>query len=243
MFVHYLINNMKKNNIKHVAIIMDGNGRWAKNKGKSRIYGHRKGVESVYDIINFSVSYNLEILTLYAFSTENWKRPYIEVNELMRLFSVALDNYMYKLNDCNICIKVIGDVVMLPYNLCKKIKKVEYLTKDNCGLKLNIALNYGGKWDILCCIKNIIQKVENNMININSINEATVEENLCSRYLPDIDLIIRTGGEKRLSNFFLWQTVYSEFFFTDVLWPDFKSNDFLFALNSFYDRKRKYGLI
>ncbi len=234
---------MKKKDIKHIAIIMDGNGRWALNKGKSRIYGHRKGIESVLEIINFSVKYNLEILTLYAFSSENWNRPYIEVNELMRLFSLILDNYMFKLHNYDICVKIIGNKIKFPYNLNDKIKKVECLTKNNCGLKLNIALNYGGKWDILYGCKNILNKVHNNLLNINNIDENILFNNLYSKDIPDIDLIIRTGGEKRLSNFFLWQSVYSEFFFTDILWPDFKSSDFLFAINYFYGRKRKYGSI
>ncbi len=232
-----------KNIPKHIAIIMDGNGRWAEKKGKSRIIGHRYGVLSLKKIINFSINYKLNILTLYAFSIENWSRPYLEVYELMKLFTISIRNVMYELHKKNVCVKIIGNRNRLPYKLKININKIESLTKDNKGLKLNIAINYSGKWDIITCIKKIFFKIENNLIKSNQINENIIVENLCLGYLPDIDLLIRTGGEKRISNFFLWKIAYSELFFTDILWPDFECSDFLEILNNFSKRKRKFGNI
>ncbi len=231
------------NKPKHIAIIMDGNGRWAEKKGKSRIIGHRYGVLSLKKIINFSINYKINILTLYAFSIENWSRPYLEVCELMKLFTVSIKNVMYELHRKKVCVKIVGNRNGLPKNLRININKIEFLTKNNKGLKLNIAINYSGKWDIINCIQKIFHKIKNNLINGNDINENIVVQNLCLGYLPDIDLLIRTGGEKRISNFFLWKIAYSEFFFTDILWPDFKCSDFLDILKDFSKRERKFGNI
>ncbi len=233
----------EKNKLKHVAIIMDGNGRWASNKGLSRILGHKKGLKSLKDIINFSVKYKLNILTLYAFSTENWKRPYLEVFELMRLFSLSIENQMYSLNKKNICVKIIGNRTKFSNILKNNINEIEYLTKNNTGLKLNIAIDYSGKWDILNCIKNIFLNFKKNILNINEIDEKLIEKNLCLGYLPPVDLLIRTGGEKRISNFLLWQIAYSELFFIDTLWPDFTHIEFLNIIKSFNNRNRKFGVL
>ncbi len=231
----------KKNIPTHVAIIMDGNGRWAKLRDKSRVFGHRRGVKSLKEIIDFSIKYKLKILTLYAFSTENWSRPYIEVYELMRLFNFSIKNQMYILNNKNVCVKIIGDRNRLSLKLCKNISKIEILTQNNTGLKLNIAINYGGKWDIINSVKKIINDIDKKIININNISEKKFVNYLCLGNLPSVDLLIRTGGEKRISNFLLWQIAYSELFFSDILWPDFKYTDLLNILNSFSKRKRRFG--
>ncbi len=227
----------------HIAIIMDGNGRWAKKRGKSRIIGHRYGVLSLKKIINFSINYKLNILTLYAFSIENWSRPYLEILELMRLFTFSIKNIMYELHEKNVCVNIIGDRNKLPRNLVFYINKIEFLTKNNKGLILNVAINYSGKWDIVNCVKKIFYQIKKKNIDINRINEDFVNKNLCLNNLPDIDLLIRTGGEKRISNFFLWKIAYSELFFTDILWPDFNCNDFLKILNDFSKRNRRFGKI
>ncbi len=230
-----------KNKIYHIAIIMDGNGRWAEKRGKSRIIGHKYGVLSLKKIINFSINYQLNILTLYAFSIENWSRPFLEVLGLMKLFIFSIKNAMYELHEKNVCVKIIGDRNKLPKKLIFYIKKIEFLTRNNKGLKLNIAINYSGKWDIMCCVKKISYQVKNKLININQIDENIVNQNLCLNNFPDIDLLIRTGGEKRISNFFLWKIAYSELFFTNILWPDFSCDDFLKILNNFLKRKRRFG--
>ncbi len=230
-----------KSKLCHIAIIMDGNGRWAKKRGKTRIVGHKYGVLSLKKIIDFSINNKLGILTLYAFSTENWSRPYSEVTGLMKLFTFSIKNIMYELHEKNVCVKIVGDRNKLPKELVFYIKKLECLTTYNKGLKLNIAINYSGKWDILCCIKKISYQVKKKIINIDSINEDVINKNLCLSNLPDIDLLIRTGGEKRISNFFLWKIAYSELFFTNILWPDFSCDDFLKILNDFVKRKRRFG--
>ncbi len=227
----------------HIAIIMDGNGRWAEKRGKSRIIGHRYGALSLKKIINFSIKYKLNILTLYAFSTENWSRPYLEVLELMKLFTFSIKNFMYELHEKNVCVNIIGSRKKLSKNLIFYINKIEFLTKDNKGLILNIALNYSGKWDLINCIKRIFYLIKKRKININDINENFINSHLCLNKLPDIDLLIRTGGEKRISNFFLWKIAYSELFFTDILWPDFSCKNFLKILNNFSKRDRRFGKI
>ncbi len=230
-----------KNKIYHIAIIMDGNRRWAEKRGKPKIIGHKYGVLSLKKIINFAINYKLNILTLYAFSIENWSRPFLEVIGLMRLFIFSIKNVMYELHEKNVCVNIIGNKDKLPKKLVFYIKKIEFLTKNNKGLKLNIAINYSGKWDFICCVKKISYQVKNKLININQINENIVNQNLCLNHLPDIDLLIRTGGEKRISNFFLWKIAYTELFFTNILWPDFSCNDFLKILNDFLKRKRRFG--
>ncbi len=233
---------LNNNKIKHIAIIMDGNGRWALSKGVSRILGHKKGLKSLNKIINFSIKFNLNILTLYAFSTENWSRPYLEVFELMRMFYLTINKSMYYLHNKNVCVKIIGNKSNFCNTMLNSINKIELLTKNNSGLKLNIAIDYGGKWDILNCFKKIIYKFNNNILNIN-INKKIIEENLCLGNLPPVDILIRTGKEKRISNFLLWQIAYSEIFFIDILWPDFKCINYFNIINEYFSRNRKFGKI
>ncbi len=231
------------NKPKHVAIIMDGNGRWASSKGLSRILGYKMGLKVVNEIIDFSVIYKLYSLTLYVFSTENWFRPKLEVSELMRIFSISIKNKIDYFVKKNICVKIIGNKKNFYFNLYKNIKKVEKVTKNNNGLKLNLAIDYSGKWDFLNCVKRVVRKIIKKKSLINKINEDFISKNLCLYNQPPVDLVIRTGGEKRISNFLLWQIVYSELFFIDKLWPDFNKSDFVFILNSFLKRRRKFGKI
>ncbi len=234
-------NNNNYSDIKHIAIIMDGNSRWAIKKGLSRILGYKKGLKSLRKIINFSIINKLNILTLYAFSTENWSRSDLEISKLMKLFSLSIKNQMYILHNKNVCVNIIGNKSKLHLNLQENIKKIQILTKNNKGLKLNIAINYGGKWDIVNCIKKIIKKSNKNIFYTKKINENLVKKNLCLGSLPPVDLLIRTGGEKRISNFLLWQIAYAEFFFINILWPDFKCIDFKNILNNFFLRNRRFG--
>ncbi len=236
-----LKNNNDFSSIKHIAIIMDGNGRWATKKGLSRVLGHKKGLKSLVKIINFSIINKLNILTLYAFSTENWSRSKLEVSELMRLFSLTIKKLMYNLHKKNVCVNIIGNKKNFHFNLKKNIENIQILTKDNNGLKLNIAIDYGGKWDIVNCIKKIIKKNNKNIISIKDIDENLVKKNLCLGNLPSVDLLIRTGGEKRISNFLLWQIAYAEIFFINILWPDFSCIYFKNILNNFFLRNRKFG--
>ncbi len=228
---------------KHIAIIMDGNGRWANIRKKNRIYGHREGLKSLNKIIDYVIKIKLNVLTLYAFSSENWNRPYLEVNELMKLFYLSIKRKTYYLHKKNVCVKIIGDKYNLPSYLYKNIVKIEYLTRHNSGLKLNIAINYGGRWDIINCIKKIIDKIFCKIISLSKINDIIVSKNLCLGNIIPVDLVIRTGGEKRISNFLLWQIAYSELYFTDVLWPDFNIDDFLRAIENFSFRDRRFGKI
>ncbi len=228
---------------KHIAIIMDGNGRWGLKRKRSRIYGHRQGLRAVVNIINISIKLKLEVLTLYAFSIENWNRPSLEVNYLMRMFYNVLKNKFLYLHKKNICVKIIGERKGLSLKLCKAIYKIERKTQNNLGLKLNIAINYSGKWDIVCCIKSILHDLDNKLFHIKDINQDIIEKKMCLNYLPSIDLVIRTGGEKRISNFLLWQIAYSELYFINILWPDFNSLHFLLALKFYSKRIRKFGKI
>ena len=232
---------LKKNTLRHVAIIMDGNRRWAKNKGILRILGHKAGVEAVRRTINFAILNRIEVLTLYAFSRENWRRSILEVKLLMTLFFQVLDNEITNLHKYNIRLKVIGDITSFDSMLQKKIKLAEELTINNNGLILNIAANYGGRWDIIEGIKKIIEQVEVGVLNPDKIKESTLSDLLSTQYLAPVDLVIRTGGEHRISNFLIWQIAYSELYFTDVLWPDF--NDFIFksAIETFFKRNRRFG--
>nr|WP_314267160.1 polyprenyl diphosphate synthase [uncultured Moellerella sp.] len=226
---------------QHVAIIMDGNGRWAKQRGKLRISGHRAGVESVRNAVRFSVKHNIKSLTLYAFSSENWRRPEKEVSSLMELFVFALDNEVKKLHKHNVKLSVVGDTQRFSEKLQKRIKKSEMLTTDNTGLQLNIAANYGGRWDIINSLTEIAKKVKNNELSLDDITEETVSSYICLHDQPEVDLVIRTGGEHRISNFLLWQSAYAEFYFTDVLWPDFDDKVFENAVDAFGKRERRFG--
>ncbi|QCI17063.1 di-trans,poly-cis-decaprenylcistransferase [Buchnera aphidicola (Aphis helianthi)] len=232
---------LRKKIPRHIAIIMDGNGRWAQKKGKIRTLGHKAGFKAVKEAIKFAIQNKIEVLTLYTFSSENWKRPKLEVVSLIKLFLFALKNELKYLNKYNICLKVIGDLTFFSEELQSCIYQAEKITLNNSGLILNIAANYGGKWDIVQGVKKIITAVHNGDLNINQIEEKTFSQYLSTSSLLPVDLVIRTGGEKRLSNFLLWQIAYSELYFTDVLWPDFNRFVFQDAMSYFSTRNRRFG--
>ncbi|VFP87634.1 polyprenyl diphosphate synthase [Candidatus Erwinia haradaeae] len=226
---------------RHVAIIMDGNGRWAKNQGKSRISGHKAGIESVRRAVSFSVNHYLDALTLYAFSRENWNRPKKEVMDLLDLFIVVIESEINSLHKNNVCLKIIGDISRFSRRLQDSIYSAEEQTKSNQGLRLNIAANYGGRWDIVHGVRKIAGQVKDGLIQPEQIEEETLSSHLCLHKIAPVDLVIRTGGEYRISNFLLWQVAYSEFWFTDTLWPDFDEYVFEGALNAFAQRERRFG--
>ena len=219
----------------HVAIIMDGNGRWAQKRGLHRTEGHRAGVKTVKKIVKTASDNGIKYLTLYAFSTENWKRSKEEVNFLLNLFAEVLKDYLNELRDNNVKLKFIGDIQGLPYFLRKVLEYSENATKKDTGLVLNIAINYGGRREIVQAVKRICRE------KIRDINEENFSDYLYTAGQPDPDIIIRTSGEMRLSNFLLYQSSYSELFFTDTLWPDFTEEEFLKIIEEFGKRKRKFG--
>ena len=222
---------------KHIAIIMDGNGRWAKKRLLPREAGHVRGVNVVKDVINLAKKYNINSLTLFAFSTENWTRPKNEVLSLLNLFDKSIDNEKDKIESNNIKMKFIGDLSSLPSDLQKKIIFIEKKCEKNNGMQLNIAISYGGRSEIVRAVNKFIKNKKTKQ----NISETLLSKNLDTHGLPEIDLLIRTGGEKRLSNFMLWQLAYSELFFTDALWPDFNEPIFIKALYFFQTRKRRFG--
>ncbi|MCU4675740.1 polyprenyl diphosphate synthase [Catenovulum sp. 2E275] len=222
---------------RHVGIIMDGNGRWAKQQNKPRTFGHKAGVESVRAAVRFAQQHGLQVLTLFAFSSENWKRPEQEVSVLMELFMLVLSKEVKRLNKNNVRLKVIGDLSRFSARLQKKIQDAELLTEQNDGLVLAVAANYGGKWDIVQAVNQSLANHQNNQIT-----EAQIEEHLSLSEFASLDLIIRTGGEQRISNFLLWQAAYAEFYFTDDLWPNFREENFAKALLCFVNRQRRFGL-
>ncbi|MBF7095812.1 isoprenyl transferase [Alkalibacter mobilis] len=226
---------------KHIGIIMDGNGRWASRQNKPRLFGHRAGVETIRDIVKLASKYQIEVLTLYAFSTENWKRPKAEVSGLMKIFGEYLRKEIKELYSNNVKFRIIGDRDPLSARLKDEICKAEKLTENNTGLVLNIAVNYGGRSEVIYAVKTIAQMVVDKKIQIDQIDEKIMDKTLFTEGLPDPDLIIRTSGELRLSNFLIWQCAYSELWFTPVLWPDFNEEVFMEALNDFQNRKRRYG--
>ncbi|MDC3268900.1 isoprenyl transferase [Flavobacteriaceae bacterium] len=226
---------------KHVAIIMDGNGRWAKQKGRLRVFGHENGTKSVREITETCVELNIENLTLYAFSTENWKRPKIEVQTLMRLLISSLKNEIKTLQDNDIRLQTIGNTDELPWKVQRELQDVISQTKGNKKMTLTLALSYGSRDEIINTIKQISIKVKNNIISPELIDESVINEHLYTRNLPDVDLLIRTSGEQRISNFLLWQIAYAELFFTEVLWPDFTKEDLYEAILSYQKRERRFG--
>ena len=226
---------------KHVAIIMDGNGRWAEGKGKSRVLGHKHGVKSLRKAITFASENNIEVLTVFAFSSENWKRPEQEVNMLMELFFTVLGREVKKLDEHDIKLKIIGDLSGFSQRLQKKVLKAEKLTESNTGLMLNVAANYGGRWDITQATQKIAALVAEHKIAIEDINEELINKMVTMDDLPAVDLLIRTGGEQRISNFLLWQLAYAELYFCDVLWPDFNADCFQNAVNAFSGIERRFG--
>lgn len=226
---------------QHIAIIMDGNGRWAQAQGKGRVSGHKAGVDSVRAVVRGARKAEVKALTLFAFSSENWQRPEKEVSVLMDLFMYVLTKEVKRLHKNNIRFQVIGELSRFSDKLQKSIVKSEQLTADNTGLVLSVAANYGGRWDIANAAKQLASQVQNNEITLDDINENSLHEQTCLAQLPPLDLLIRTGGDFRISNFLLWQAAYAEFYFTDILWPDFNENEFVQAINVFDQRERRFG--
>lgn len=226
---------------RHVAIIMDGNGRWAQKRGLPRVAGHKAGVETVRAVIQACAEKGIEVVTLFAFSSENWRRPKKEVTLLMGLFLTALQREVKKLHKNGVQLRIVGDVSAFDKKIQEQITKSEELTKDNNKLILNIAANYGGQWDITESVKAIAQQVQSGTLKADEITPEQISQNLSMSDLPEPDLFIRTGGEKRISNFLIWQLAYSELYFTDTLWPDFDRIAFDDALNSFAVRQRRFG--
>jgi len=232
----------EKNKIpQHLAIIMDGNGRWAKKKGLPRSAGHREGAKAVKKVIASCLNFHIPTLTLFAFSTENWKRPKNEVNYLLKIFERVLNKEKANLIKNNIKINFIGRLNELPNSLNEKMNELSESTRKNNKLILNIAINYGGRAEITDAIKSITLKILDKKLNIEEINENTIRNNLYTRDLPDPDLLIRTAGEMRISNFMIWQIAYTEFWVTSILWPDFDENSLIEAIRNFQKRVRKYG--
>ena len=227
----------------HVAIIMDGNGRWAKKIGRKRAFGHENGTKSVRECIDQSIKLGIKNLTLYVFSTENWNRPKYEVKALMDLLVYSLDKERINLIDNGIKLNVIGNIEALNDKPKSKLKSIISETKNNKKLNLNLAISYGSKQEIVNAIREVSNKVKNNIISSKNIDENIINEHLYTRNLPNVDLLIRTGGEKRVSNFLLWQIAYAEMYFTDLLWPDFKREDFIKALDDYQKRERRFGKI
>ncbi|MCF8319633.1 MAG: isoprenyl transferase [Flavobacterium sp.] len=231
----------KDNLPKHLAIIMDGNGRWAKQKGFLRAFGHENGTKSVRTVVETSAKLGIENLTLYAFSTENWNRPKLEVELLMELLINSLKNELKTLQENDIRLNSIGNLDLLPKSAQKKLQEVIETTKSNSRMVLTLALSYGSREELINAVKNISNKVKNNIISIDNIDESIINQHLYTRDLPEVDLLIRTSGEHRISNFLLWQIAYSELYFTEVLWPDFKENDLYEAIISYQKRERRFG--
>ena len=225
----------------HIAIIMDGNGRWAKNKFLPRTAGHKAGVETIRTVLRECKKLNIKYVTLYAFSTENWKRPKIEVDTLMNLLSTYLRNEVAILHKENVKLTAIGDISNLPSKCVEELNKAIELTKNNTGCNLNLALNYGGRLDIKNALVDIIKDVKDGKINIDEIDENTISNHLSTKYIPDPDLVIRTSGEERLSNFLLWEVAYAEFYFAEVHWPDFDEKELQKAIFTYQNRDRRFG--
>ena len=226
---------------KHLSIIMDGNGRWAKKQGLLRALGHERGTKSVKEIIKSCAILGIENLTLYAFSSENWNRPKIEVDSLMKILVRSLKKELKTLQDNDIKLNTIGNFQKLPKSAQDELLDVVEKTKHNSRMTLTLALSYGSREEIVNAVRNISDKVKNNIISIDSIDDSIINEHLYTRNLPDVDLLIRTSGEHRISNFLLWQIAYAELYFTDVLWPDFKEQDLYEAIISYQKRERRFG--
>jgi undecaprenyl diphosphate synthase len=234
--------NINKEHLpKHLAIIMDGNGRWAKQQGFLRSFGHENGTKSVRIVVETCARLGIPNLTLYAFSTENWNRPKLEVELLMNLLINSLKNELKTLQENNIQLNCIGNIDLLPQSAQKKLKQVIEATKGNSRMILTLALSYGSREEIINTVKIISDKVKNNIISIDAIDESIINEHLYTQNLPDVDLLIRTSGEHRISNFLLWQIAYAELYFTEVLWPDFKETDLYNAIISYQKRERRFG--
>lgn len=226
---------------KHLAIIMDGNGRWAKKKGYLRVIGHENGTKSVRNIVECSAELGIPHLTLYAFSTENWNRPKLEVDSLMKLLVNSLKKELKTLQDNDISLKTIGNTKQLPSSVYDTLHTVIDQTKNNKRMTLTLALNYGSREEIINCVKEISVKVKNNLISPDAIDDEIINQHLYTKNLPEVDLLIRTSGELRISNFLLWQIAYSELYFTDTLWPDFTKDHLYKAILNYQNRERRFG--
>jgi undecaprenyl diphosphate synthase len=228
---------------RHIAIIMDGNGRWAKEKGEDRLFGHYQGVESVKDVVEGAAELGIEYLTLYAFSTENWDRPADEVSGLMELLVTTIRKEVSTLNKNNIRLHVIGDLDMLPEHARNELQEGLEMTAANTGLNLVMALSYSGRWDLLEAVRSIAKAVKSGELDADLIDEQTLQNNLSTHAFPDPELMIRTSGEYRISNFLLYQLAYAELYFTDVCWPDFRKKNLYEALLDYQQRERRFGKI
>ena len=228
---------------KHIAVIMDGNGRWAKQQGALRVKGHKQGIEAVREATEGAAELGIKYLTLYTFSTENWSRPKFEVDFLMQLLVDSIEKEIPTLKRNNVKLNIIGDFETLPLKCQKALKKGMADTETNDGLLLNLALNYSGKWDILEATKQIAKLVQAGTLKPEQINGELFEKHLSTPGIPDVDLMIRTGGDHRISNYLLWQMAYAELYFMDIFWPDFKRNHLYEAIYTFQNRERRFGLI
>ena len=226
---------------RHIAVIMDGNGRWAKEQGKMRVFGHQHGVDAVRNVTEACAELGVEFLTLYAFSTENWNRSSFEVDALMTLLTQALKTEVKTLNDNNIRLDAVGDLTRLPKSQYNALMSAIENTKDNTRMTLTLCLSYSGRWELTETVKKIAGKVKNGELNPEDINEKMVCDNLATSYMPDPELLIRTSGEIRISNFLLWQLAYSELYFTKKYWPDFSKEDLYEAIIDYQSRERRFG--
>jgi undecaprenyl diphosphate synthase len=237
-----LLNQIDKTKLpRHIAIIMDGNGRWAREQGQDRLYGHYHGVESVRNIVEGCAELGIEYLTLYAFSTENWDRPEYEVVGLMELLVNTIRNEVESLHKNNIKLHVIGDMTMLPEYARKELDEALEFTKNNTGLNLIMALSYSGRWELLNTVKNIAHEVKIGRLNVEEIDHEVMQRFLCTSNFPDPELMIRTSGEFRISNFLLYQLAYAELYFTNVRWPDFRKENLYEAILDYQNRERRFG--
>ena len=233
---------LDKNNIpKHVAIIMDGNGRWAKQKGEMRIFGHTNGVESVRESLTAAAEIGVKYLTLYAFSTENWNRPKEEVAALMDLLVKAIYDEVEELNEKGVRLETIGNTSILPVSCRKALTKAKERTKDNNKITLILALSYSSRWEIAQAVKTMAEESISGKLDVETINEDLISSYLSTSNFPDPELLIRTSGENRVSNFLMWQLAYTELYFTETLWPDFKKEHFFKAIKDYQDRERRFG--
>jgi len=238
-----LLSQINKANVpQHVAIIMDGNGRWAKQHGEDRVFGHHEGVNSVREIVEACGEVGVKYLTLYAFSTENWNRPKEEVDALMELLVATISLETPNLNKNGVKLQAIGDLTSLPMSCQEELQESINITANNSKVTLILALSYSSKWEITNSVKQIAQLVKEGKLNPEDINSSTIQKFLCTSIYPDPELMIRTSGENRISNFLLWQLAYAEFYFTEVLWPDFRKNEFYKAILSYQNRERRFGL-
>ena len=225
----------------HIAIIMDGNGRWAKAKGKNRLFGHRNGVKAVQKTVEESTRLGVKYLTLYAFSTENWKRPQKEINTLMNLLVKSLKKELDQMLQNDIRLNAIGNLSKLPMSVQEELNQTIEKTKNNSRMTLTLALNYGGKEELTHAFREIASKVKNNIISPENVDETIINKHLYTQNLPDVDLLIRTSGEQRISNFLLWKIAYAEFYFLDILWPEFNETHLHLAIHNYQNRERRFG--